>query len=76
MSKQEQLIEYVLQDIVYMITREQEIPYDKAMELFYNSQVFEKLQDQETGLYRESSDYIYELFKDELKFGHIVQKEI
>ena len=37
---------------------------------------FEKLQDEETGLYLESSDYIYDLFKDEVNFGHIVQAEI
>jgi hypothetical protein len=30
----------------------------------------------ETGLYRESSAYIYDLYKDELNFGHIVQAEI
>lgn len=76
MSKQEQLIEYVIQEIIYMITQDQTIPYDKAMELFYNSQIFEKLQDQETGLYRESPAYVYDLFKDELKFGRIVQEEI
>ena len=35
-----------------------------------------KLQDVETGLYLESSAYIYDLYKDELNFGHIVQAEI
>ena len=38
--------------------------------------VFEKLQDEETGLYLESPEYVYDLFKDELNFGHIVQAEI
>ena len=37
---------------------------------------FDTLQDVETGLYRESSAYIYDLYKDELNFGHIVQAEI
>lgn len=76
MSKQEQLIEYIVQDIVDMLTTDQNIEYDEAMNKFYNSEVFEKLQDMETGLYLESSEYIYDLFKDEINFGHIIQAEI
>ena len=60
MDKQKQLMEYIIQDIVDMFATEQDIEYDVAMDKFYNSEVFEKLQDEETGLY----------------FGHIVQAEI
>lgn len=76
MDKQKQLMEYIIQDIVDMFATEQDIEYDVAMDKFYNSEVFEKLQDEETGLYLESPDYIYDLFKDEVNFGHIVQAEI
>lgn len=76
MGKQEQLIEYIVQDIVDMFSSDQDIEYDEAMNKFYNSKVFEKLQDKETGLYMESSEYVYELFKDEINFGRIVQAEI
>lgn len=76
MGKQEQLIEYIIQDIVDMLATDQNIEYDEAMNKFYNSEVFEKLQDKETGLYLESSGYIYDLFKDEMNFGHIIQAEI
>lgn len=76
MSKQGQLIEYIVQDIVDMLAADQNIEYDEAMNKFYNSEVFEKLQDKETGLYLESSEYIYDLFKDEMNFGHIIQAEI
>lgn len=76
MNKQEQLVEYMIQDIVYMMTIEQNIEYDEAMNQFYNSEVFEKLQDRETGLYMESPAYVYDLFIDECDFGHIVQAEI
>lgn len=76
MDKQKQLMEYIIQDIVDMFATEQDIEYDVTMDKFYNSEVFEKLQDEETGLYLESSDYIYDLFKDEVNFGHIVQAEI
>mgnify|MGYP001734579218 FL=1 len=76
MSTIEQLIEYAIVDIVDMIATEQFLEYDKAMDKFYNSTVFDKLQDTETGLYLESSAYIYDLFKDEMNFGKIVQAEI
>ena len=76
MGKQEQLIEYIVQDIVDMFSSDQNIEYDEAMNRFYNSKVFEKLQDKETGLYMESSEYLDDLFKDEMNFGRIVQAEI
>ena len=76
MGKQEQLIEYIVQDIVDMFSSDQDIEYDEAMNKFYNSKIFEKLQDKETGLDLESSEYVYDLFKDEINFGRIVQAEI
>ena len=76
MGKQEQLIEYIIQDIVDMFSSDQDIEYDEAMNKFYNSKVFEKLQDKETGLYMESSEYVYDLFKDEINFVRIVHAEI
>ena len=76
MGKQEQLIEYIIQDIVDMFSTDQDIEYDEVMNKFYNSKDFEKLQDKETGLYMESSRYVYDLFKDEINFGRIVQAEI
>lgn len=76
MCKQSQLIEYMIQDIVDMIATDQKIEYDEAMNRLYNSEIFEKLQDQETGLYLESPEYVYDLFKDEMNFGRIVQAEI
>ena len=76
MGKQEQLIEYIVQDIVDMFSSDQDIEYDEAMNKFCNSKVFEKLQDKGTGLYMESSEYVYDLFKDEMNFGHIIQAEI
>ena len=53
-----------------------QIEYDKAMLIFYNSQTFNKLTDVETGLYRESSAYVYGLFQDERNFARLIQAEI
>jgi len=38
---------------------------EAAMEEFYMSKIFEKLNDIETGLYLEGSAYIYEMLKCE-----------
>lgn len=75
-NEKKQLIEYAIQDIVEMIAKDQHIEFEDAMDYFYESEVFDKLQDVESGLYRESSAYIYDLYIDELNFGHIVQAEI
>lgn len=76
MTKQEQLIEYQIQDIIEYIVKDLQIELDKAMHIFYHSQTFDKLMDIETGLYLESSAYVYGLFQDERNFGHLIQAEI
>ena len=60
MCKKNQLLEYSIQDIIDMISTDQSIEYDEAMNKFYNSEVFEKLIDKETGLYLESPEYVYD----------------
>ena len=76
MDKKQQMIEYMVQDIVEMLTESQGIEFDVAMLTIYESEVYEKLLDTETGLYRESPAYVYGLLQDELNFGRIVQAEV
>jgi predicted butyrate kinase (DUF1464 family) len=60
---QKHLIEYITRDVVCFISQEDNLPIYIAMEKFFNSQVFEKLQDIESSLYTESASYIYEMYK-------------
>ncbi len=76
MSKEKQMIEYMIQDLVEIITEEQNVEYDKAMASLYHSKIFDKIVDLETGLYRESPGYVYGLFVDEMNFGRIIQTEL
>ena len=46
------------------------------MELVYNSELFEKLLDVETGIYLECSLYVYDILKDELAAGRLAQNEV
>ena len=76
MSKREQLMEYITLDIIVFLMKDRELDVDEAINLFYNSIVFEKLHDEDTGLYLEGSLYIYDLLKNELANGVLLQEEI
>lgn len=69
-------MEYNIQDIIEYIVQDFRIEYDQAMQIFYSSQTFDKLMDIETGLYLESSAYVYGIFQDEKNFGNLIQTEI
>ncbi len=70
------MMEYMVQDLVEMLTEGAGIEYDDAMHTIYDSDIYEKLMDAETGLSRESPSYVYGLLQDEINFGHIVQAEV
>ena len=70
------LIEGVTQDIIAYLVEDDHIPIEKAMDTLYNSELFVKLCDKETGLYRESSAYVLSLLRDELAYGKFTQIEV
>ena len=61
------LLEFITQDIIAKIAIEKELEITQAMNVFYSSVTFEKLQDYETGLYLEGTDYIYDILSEEIK---------
>lgn len=64
-SGQQEMIEYTIQDVVRYLVEDNGVSMEQAMEQFYMSDVFEKLNDIETALYLEGSAYIYEMLKRE-----------
>ena len=76
MDKIKALKEGVTQDVIAYLVEEDNIPIEKAMDTLYNSKLFVKLSDSETGLYRESSAYVASLLRDEIANGAIVQTEV
>ena len=64
MSKAEVLIEAITQDIIGFLIADKDIKLDEAMRLFYDSEMFDKLHEEDTGLYLEGSAYVYELYKE------------
>ena len=63
--KQKQLIEYATQDIVAMLVEREGKSIQDAMGIVYHSKLYEKLQDVDTGLYLEGSEYLYGLLNEE-----------
>ena len=76
MTTRERLMEFTTQRISQYLMKDRDMEVDEAMNLFYNSIVFEKLHDEETGLYLESPLYVYDLLKNEIRNGRLVQEEI
>ena len=64
------LVEGITKDIICFLM-EEGYELNEALGVFYNSETFAKLTDEETGLYIESSSHVYEILKGELKYGKI-----
>lgn len=70
------LIEGIIQDLIIYLCEDRNMDINAAMELVYNSITYTKLCNEDTGLYIESSAYVYELLKDEMAEGCLRQREI
>jgi hypothetical protein len=71
-KEQKFLIELMIDDIAKYLIEDMNISILEALDIVYNSQVFDKLMDIETGLYYQSPAYCYEYLKHELKYGKAV----
>jgi hypothetical protein len=70
-KRMQYLVEGITKDIVYFLMEEEGYELTEALGVFYNSETFAKLTDEETGLYIESSSFVYDILKSELKYGKI-----
>jgi hypothetical protein len=61
------MIEFTISDLVkYFVEDNKGLPVSKAMDIIYHSKTCLSLINEATGLYRESSAYVYELLRQEL----------
>ena len=65
------LINARIKDMAMWLMEDFKYSLEEALDCVYNSELFEKLQDLETGLYYQSSGYNYELMKEEIKYGKV-----
>lgn len=58
--------EEIVKDLIARLMDERYLSMQEAFDLVYNSRLFEKLNDPKTGLYFQSSGYVYSYLQEEL----------
>ncbi len=76
MNIQKHLLEGIIKDIIFFEAKNTGKNIDILMKDFYSSETFDKLSNYETGLYRESPWYVYELYQIEKQNGKLIQTEV
>ena len=59
--------EEIVKDLISRLIEERGITMQEAFDIVYQSRLFEKLNNPNTGLYFQSSGYVYSYLQDELK---------
>ncbi|MCL1819811.1 MAG: hypothetical protein FWG36_04035 [Oscillospiraceae bacterium] len=72
-KQQEFLIQRLSADLAGILVEEQNKTIEQALNIIYNSTTLAKICDFNTGLYRESAGYNYDILQDELKHGKFGQ---
>ena len=65
------LIDALIARLVLLVMDDFKLSLLDALSLVYNSQLYEKITDLETGLYYQSALYNYELLRKEITLGKI-----
>ena len=63
-DEQKYLTDYVLAGVAALIMEKQNRTLPEALDILYNSSLYDQLSDPETGLYLQSKYYNYELLQD------------
>lgn len=65
------LIEVLSSEIIQILMEEWEYNMTQAMDIYYNSDTFERLSNPATGLYYQSAGYVYDFLKKEITTGRV-----
>nr|WP_129729619.1 hypothetical protein [Parabacteroides goldsteinii] len=71
MNNKQFLIEGITKDIVAYLIDDYNMDLQTALRRLYNSDTYLKLLDERSGLYLQSSAYVYDFLKHELQEGKI-----
>ena len=64
------MIEDITSDLVYMLVEKEHYSIEQAIDVVYKSRTYEALTRPETGLYSQSSGYVYEYLLQEIRASH------
>lgn len=62
--EQKFLIESIVENMVQLVMNDRQVSLLEAFSIVYNSTIYEKLSDIETGLFTQSPLYVYSYLKD------------
>lgn len=65
------MIEDITSDLVYMLVEKEHYSIEQAIDVVYKSKTYEALTRPETGLYSQSSGYVYEYLLQEIRASHL-----
>lgn len=71
MTKETYMIEELTKDMIILLMEDRHISMKEALNLVYTSETYAKLCDTSTGLYFQSTPYVYEYLINELRTGKI-----
>ena len=71
MTKETFMIEEISKDIVLLLMEEQGMSLEEAIRTLYTSDTYDRLSNTRTGLYTQSTAYVYEYLEKELTTGKI-----
>lgn len=75
MSRESFMIEELVKDLVLKLIEEQKMSMPAALDSVYNSDTYEKILDLETGLFFQSTAYVYSILQRELTEGKIIASD-
>lgn len=71
MTKESFMIEETTKDLIMLLMEERNVSLEDAVNLVYTSETFSKLCNLSTGLYFQSTPYVYEYLNRELITGKL-----
>lgn len=69
MKEKDYMIEGLVKDLAVFLIQDFRMSMEEALRTLYNSDTFAKMEDENTGLYYQSSRYVYDFLKNELRKG-------
>lgn len=69
MSDFDYMVECLERDMVVMLVEKRGMNMSQALDAFYNSETYEKLRDVRSGLFFQSSGYVYDFLDHEMNYG-------
>ena len=64
--------EYVAKNLIALMMEKYKYPIETAFEVLYNSDTFQKLSDDKTGLYFQSPNYVFTYLDNEIENGKLM----